>query len=106
MAKIGKCVLLCALQGDPDAKIQKPTAAEVLVCKAAVSTKQLHVPDVWAACHGLELGMQAAMDDVTQDMFCNGWTHSHCTSWIFVFTPDEKICICCFNSPGRMLARL
>jgi hypothetical protein len=98
--KFGKRVLLYTLQGNPDAKIQKPTANEVLAYKTAVSSKYLHVPDVWAACDGLKLGMQATMDDVTQNMFYNGWTHGHYISCIFVFAPDGKIRVCCFNSPG------
>ena len=40
------------------------------------------------------------MDDVTQNMFYNGWTHGHYISCIFVFAPDGKIHICSLNSPG------
>jgi hypothetical protein len=98
--KFGKRVLLHILQGHPDAKIQKPTDDEVRSYVNAISSQYPHAQDVWAACDGLKLSMQAAMDDVTQNMFYNGWTHGHYISCIFVFAPDGKICICSFNSPG------
>jgi hypothetical protein len=44
--------------------------------------------------------MKASMDDMTQNMFYNGWTHGHYISCIFVFAPDGKIRICSLNSPG------
>jgi hypothetical protein len=44
--------------------------------------------------------MQAALDDITQNIFYNGWTHGHYISCIFVFAPDGKIHICSLNSPG------
>jgi hypothetical protein len=53
--KFGKRVLL--LQGHPDAKIQKPTAAQVLSYSNSISTQYHHVLDVWAACDGLKLTM-------------------------------------------------
>jgi hypothetical protein len=40
-------------------------------------TQYHHVPDIWAACDGLKLTMQASLDDITQNMFYNGWTHGH-----------------------------
>jgi hypothetical protein len=98
--KFGKRVLLYTLQGHPDAKIEKPTNAEVRSYQDSISSQYVHAQDVWAACDGLKLSMQAAMDDVTQNMFYNGWTHGHYISCIFVFAPDGKIRICCFNSPG------
>jgi hypothetical protein len=99
--KFGKIVLLCILQRHPDAKIQKPSAAEVLSYSTAISNQYHHVQDVcWAACDGLKLTMQASLDDITQNMFYNGWTHGHYISCIFVFAPDGKIHICSLNSPG------
>ena len=98
--KFGKRVLLYVLQDNPDAAIRKPTDAEVFSYKNAISSQYEHVPDVWAACDGIKLTMEACMDDVTQNMFYNGWTHGHYISCIFVFAPDGKIRICCFNSPG------
>jgi hypothetical protein len=98
--KFGKRVLLSVLQGHPDAKIQKPTASEVLAYSNAITAQYDHVPDVWAACDGLKLTMQASLDNITQNMFYNGWTHGHYISCIFVFAPDGKIRICSLNSPG------
>jgi hypothetical protein len=98
--KLGKRILLYILQDHPDAMIRKPTAAEVLAYTAAISTQYRHVPDVWGACDGLKLAMQASTDDTTQNMFYNGWTHGHYISCIFVFAPDGKIRICSINSPG------
>ena len=98
--KFGKRVLLYVLQGHLDAKIWKPTDAEIRSYKNAISSQYEHAQDVWATCDGLKLTMQARMDDVTQNMFYNGWTHGHYISCIFVFAPDGKIRICCFNSPG------
>jgi hypothetical protein len=86
--EVGKRILLCVLQHHPDARIKKPTAAEVLDYKNAISTQHHHVPDVWGACDGLKLAVQASTDDITQNMFYDGWTHGHCISCIFVFAPD------------------
>jgi hypothetical protein len=98
--KFGKRILLYVLQHHPDARIKKPTGTEILAYKTAISTQYHHVPDVWAACDGLKLSMQASMDDATQNMFYNGWTHGHYISCIFVFAPNGKICICSLNSLG------
>jgi hypothetical protein len=98
--RFGKRVLLCILQGYPDTRIQKPTAAEVLSCSNAICSQYHYVLEVWAACDGLKLAMQASLDDITQNMFYNGWTHGHFISCIFVFAPDGKIHICSLNSPG------
>jgi hypothetical protein len=98
--KFGKRILLCALQYHPGARIKKPTAFEVLACTTAISKQHRHVPDVWGACDGLKLAIQASTDDTAQNMFYNGWTHRHCTSCIFVFAPDGKIRICSIASPG------
>ncbi len=72
--KLGKRILLYILQDHPDVRIRKPTTAEVLAHAAAISTQHRHVPDVWGACDGLKLAMQASADDTTQNMFYNGWT--------------------------------
>jgi hypothetical protein len=99
--KFGKRVLVSTiLQDHPDARIRKPNAAKVLSYTKAMSTQYHHVVDVWAACDGLKLTMQASMDDITQNMFYNGWTHGHhYISCIFVFAPDGKIQICSLNTP-------
>jgi hypothetical protein len=39
-------------------------AAEVLAYSNAISTQYNHVPDVWAACDGLKLMMQATLDNI------------------------------------------
>jgi hypothetical protein len=83
--KVGKRILLCVLQHHPDARIKKPTAAEVLDYKNAISTQCHHVPDVWGACDGLKLAVQASTDDITQNMFYNGWTHGHYIILLYSF---------------------
>jgi hypothetical protein len=95
--ELGKRTLLHALQRHPRARIKKPTAADaVLACKAATSTQRHHVPDVWGACDGLKLAIQASVDNTAQNMFHNGWTHGHCTICLFVFalTPLDAGTIC------------
>ncbi len=68
--KFGKRVLLSVLQGHPDAKIQKPTAAEALAYSNVVTAQYDYVPDIWAACDGLKLTMQASLDDITLHKTC------------------------------------
>jgi hypothetical protein len=99
--KFGKSLVLSILQHHPDARIMKPNAAEFLPYSKAISSQYHHVQDVWAApCDGVKLTMQASMDDITQNMFYNGWTHGHYISCIFVSAPDRKIHTCSLNSPG------
>jgi hypothetical protein len=98
--EVGKRTLLCMLQRHPDARMKKPTAAEVLDCKNAIHTQRHHALDIWGVWDSLKLAIQASTDDITQNMFCNGWTHGHCVSCVFVLAPDGKIRIRSINSPG------
>jgi hypothetical protein len=85
--KFDKGILFCILQRHPDARIQEPTTAEVLSYITAISSQYHHAPDFWAACDGLKLTMQASLDDITQNVFCNGCTHGH-------YIAELHLCIC------------
>lgn len=70
LLKFGKIVLLPIVQCHPDARIQKPSsAAKVLSYNTAISSQYHNVPDVWGACDGLKLPIQASLDDITHNMF-------------------------------------
>lgn len=51
---------------------------------------------------GLKWNNQRAPDFMRQNMFYNGWTHSHYITNIIVFCPDGTILIMCYNAPGMM----
>ena len=48
---------------------------------------------------GLKLRLGAATNYSTQSVFYNGWTHDYYVSDMLVFTPDERVIVCCLNAP-------
>lgn len=66
----------------------------------STSHKYAQSEKVWAACGGLKVLIQTSSYDTIQNMFYNGWTHSHYVGCIFVFAMDGRIRICSINAPG------
>ena len=99
-----KIILLCTFQ--------KPTSAEVCSYCNAITSQYHHAQDVWAVWDGHKLSIEAAMDDATQSIFGNGWTHGHyLRSCIFVFSPPDHqewkdLHLLLFQLSTRMLAWL
>lgn len=98
--RFGKRVLLSVLQAHPDAMIMPPTDEEIDQYCAAVVAKFPHAVDIWGAADGVKLSIQGSGDINEQNMFYNGWYHGTFHNSIFVFAPDGRIRLCCFNSPG------
>jgi hypothetical protein len=100
--KFGRRVLLFALQKVDLAKISAPSEQELHEYILAIAAKYPRMRVVWGAMDGLKLTFQKTNNGIKQNHFYNGWTHGHYINCLFVFTPDERICVCLINCPGSM----
>jgi hypothetical protein len=98
--KFGRRVLLFALQHVPQAKVTLPTGEEISDYVQAINNKYPVLTDVWAACDGLKLKIQASGNYLKQNHYYNGWTHGHYVNSVLLFAPDGKIRGCTLNCPG------
>ena len=74
--RMGRRVLLYALQHDPAAKVYSPTAAEVDGYIGAIGAKYPIMGEerVWAACDGLKIRLQHSSHYIKQSHNYNGYT--------------------------------
>jgi hypothetical protein len=98
--KFGRRVLLFALQHVPQAKVSLPSGEEVAAYVEAINNKYPVLTDVWAACDGLKLKIQASGNYLKQNHYYNGWTHGHYVNSVLLFAPDGRIRGCTLNCPG------
>ncbi len=89
--KFGRRVLLFALQHVPQAKVTLPTGEEISDYVQAINNKYPVLTDVWAACDGLKLKIQALGNYLKQNHYYNGWTHGHYVNSVLLFAPDGRI---------------
>ena len=94
--------LLFALLKHPAARINPPTEDDVDQFGNAMGLKHplLQQEGVHAACNGLKLPIEQSQNFPKQNPLCNGWTGGTCINSVFVFSPDELICMATFNAPG------
>ena len=93
-------VLLFVLMKITEAQVSFPTETEILEYVAAISAKYPILTNIWGAVDGIKMLLQESGDFIIQNMYYNGWTHSHYISSIYMFAPDGHIRICSLNSPG------
>mgnify|MGYP000125822197 FL=1 len=98
--KFGRRVLLVALQHVPQAKVTLPNGEEVQSYVRAINNKYPVLTDVWGACDGLKLTIQASGNYLKQNHFYNGWTRGHYVNSVLLFAPDGRIRGCTLNCPG------
>jgi len=58
--------------------------------------------DACTVADGLKLAFERSGDVIIQNMYYNGWMHSHCVTNLFVFAPDGLIGACIINVPGSV----
>ena len=98
--KFGRKALLHVLCKDQDAMVTLPTESEIRQFVNAINVKYPVLTNVWAAADGLKLLIHPPSSHAKQNMFFNGWKHTHNVNCLFVFSPDGKIRICLLNAPG------
>ena len=98
--KFGRRVLLCAIQKHPLVRLAKITEDEIRTYQEAISRKYPILEDVWGACDGLKLPIQASGNWLIQNQYYNGWKAGHYINSVFVFAPDGRIRLCSLNAPG------
>jgi DDE superfamily endonuclease len=54
----------------------------------------------WCTMDGLKTTIQKLATNKIQNQYFNGWQHDNYVLSVFVFVPDGKVAICCFNDPG------
>ena len=93
------------LINDDDAKIAHPTNKEVRFYQSAIGNKYPNISEAWAAAEGVKCTLECT-ELSSEQIFFNGWTHSHYINSVFVFCPHGKIRICLINAPGVFHDRL
>ena len=67
-----------------------------------VANKYPSLQNVWGAMDGLKVMLEAAGEDVVQNMYYNGLKCDHYISNLFLFLAGGKICAAYFNAPGTV----
>ena len=102
--RLGRRVLLFALQEEPSAKVSAPTADEIEDYIAAIGAKYPIMGEerVWGAADGLKIKLQTSSHYIKQSHNYNGYTHGTYINAVYVFAPDGRIRMCTINCPGSM----
>ena len=103
--RFGWRILFHVLSSEEDAQVKLPTSMSVInAYKEAVAARHPRLGDenVGFSVDGTKLHIQKAGDEAIQNMFYNGWTHSHYVGNVFVFAPDGCIVAMCINAPGSV----
>ena len=98
--RFGRRILVAMLQKEPDTAIRLPSNDEIEDYKKVIAERHPSLDGVWCTMDGLKLNLQQAGNRSTQNMYYNGWTHSHYVSAVLVFCPDGTIPIATYNVPG------
>jgi len=98
--RFSKHILLLALMGVEEAKIQMPSLQQVRLFQEVIRARYPTLTHVWGAMDGLKVTIHKPTDDIMQSHFYNGWTHGHYIANLFLFTPDGHIRAAYLNSPG------
>ena len=101
--QFGRHVLVRILWDDLLAKVIKPTEDEIRQFEQAILSKYPALKRCWgggAMDGGLQLWLEKAGDEGTQNNFYNGWTHNHYIANLFLFSPSGRIQACYINCPG------
>lgn len=89
-----------ALNPDQDPAIQLPPDEQMEQFKTSFTFRCFMLKDVFFLLDCLKVRLQISGYAVIQNMFENGWTHSHKVGRVFVFNYIGKIIACAENAPG------
>ena len=100
--KIGRQILLFALQNHPSAKINPLSKDDLQRYSNAIAGKYpvLGEEKVWGAADGMKLQLQRSSNWTVQNRYYNGWKGTIFINLVFVFAPDRCIRIFSLNAPG------
>ena len=98
--RFGRRMLLKVLSAWEVCHVRYPTEEEMVELKRIVQARHFSLHDVYCTCDGLKLHFEACADLDEQNMYCNGWTHGHYVTNLFVFGADGRIIDCIVNVPG------
>lgn len=100
--RFARRILVKVLSASDMARVQMPTEREIRLFKSTITGRYSMLQHVYAVADGLKLTLEQSGDSIIQEMFYNGWTHSHYVSNVFVFAPNGVVIACVTNAPGAM----
>lgn len=93
-------ILEHVLLQDKDSVICLPDARTIKRFQKVIKRRYPYIKGTVFCMDGLKLEIEKSPDQDEQEIFFNGWHHTHWVNNVLVFSPDGKIVIAGYNFPG------
>jgi hypothetical protein len=92
-------LLFKVLKEEVEARVELPSVEEIVEYQDVVRRSFPALDGSWCVMDGLKIPIQKSGES-TQNVYYNGWLHSHFVGCIFIFAPSGVVVACTLNAPG------
>jgi hypothetical protein len=98
--KFSMRLLFKVLKEEVDARVTLSSMEEIAEYQDVVRRNFPALDGSWCVMDGLKIPIQKSGDESMQNVYYNGWLHSHFVGCFLVFAPSGVFVACTLNAPG------